>query len=201
MNRLETNIYNARKTILEMMKDRGYDITKHIEDIPLELFIETIADDNLEILFEKDDKTKLVVYFFIEIKSISKKNFKSICDKLISKYEDDNLNIILVFPGKPSSSIKKEIINTPKYLNIQLYQLKHLIINITKHKLQPKFKVLTDDNLKKVCSMLFVPKEQFPKILINDPISRYYGVKPGQVFEIKRQSKSSGEYITYRIVT
>lgn len=200
MNRLETNIYCARKTILEMMKDRGYNISKHIKDIPFELFIETIADDNLEILFEKDDKSKLVVYFFTEIKSISKKNFKSICDKLISKYEDDNLNIILIFPSKPSSSIKKEIVNTPKYFNIQLYELKHLIINITKHKLQPKFRVLTDDNIKEICSSLSIPKEQFPKILTTDPISRYYGVKRGQVFEIKRKSMSSGEFVTYRIV-
>ena len=198
MNRLETNIFHARKTILEMMEDRGYDTSKHIKDIPLELFIETVADNNLEMVFEGENK--LVVYFFTEIKSISKKEFKSVCDKLISKYEDDYLNIIMVFPNKASSSIKKEIILTPKYKNVQLYELKHLIINITKHKLQPKFKVLTEDEITEIITKLSIPKEQFPKILITDPISRYYGVKIGQVFKITRQSYSAGEYVTYRIV-
>ena len=198
MNGLETNIYHARKTILEMMEDRGYDTSNHIKDIPKELFLETIADDNLEMLFEKDDE-KLVVYFYTDEK-ISKKQFISISNKLISDYDDDKINIILVLPNKASSAIKREIQENPTYSNIQLYQLKHLIINITKHVLQPKFDVLNDEEVEEICSRLSILKKQFPKILITDPISKYYGVKKNQVFKITRKSNTAGEYTTYRIV-
>ena len=41
---------------------------------------------------------------------------------------------------------------------------------------------------------------QMPKMLVKDPVSRYYGLKRGTIVKIIRTSPSSGEYITYRYV-
>ena len=41
---------------------------------------------------------------------------------------------------------------------------------------------------------------KLPFILSNDPISKYYNAKKGNLFRIERNSVTSGKYITYRCV-
>ena len=85
--------------------------------------------------------------------------------------------------------------------NIQIFQYKQLVFNITHHEYVPKHTLLNTFEINQVLDKHYLTSiDQLPSILTNDPIVRYYGAKVNDVFRIERSSKSIGKSIYYRHV-
>lgn len=41
---------------------------------------------------------------------------------------------------------------------------------------------------------------QFPRMLESDPVSRYYGLKKGQIVKVTYEGELTGSHVTYRCV-
>lgn len=85
-------------------------------------------------------------------------------------------------------------------IHLEHFQLKELIVNITKHELVPKHELLEDGDVTQLLQRYRCKLSQLPKILVTDPVAKYYGLRRGQVVRILRRSETAGTYITYRYV-
>lgn len=193
-------VQNSLKTIIEMLIDRNILDKNYKYDY--DGFLELIEYNSKIYFLVTIEKDIGIIYLFNDKFKVS--DFK----KIMGEVENVYYNLLfLVSKEKITDNNKSNIL---EYLNgicreFQIFNLKQLQFNITKHKLQPKFEVLSDTNdVNEIYEKygLIVDgklKQAFPFILKTDPIAKYYGLKTGNLIKITKNSETSGEYVSYRV--
>ena len=87
----------------------------------------------------------------------------------------------------------------PKY-DLELFVIEEVLFDITQHELVPVHIVLSRSEKERFLKYYSVTEAQLPRMTLTDPITRFYGLKPGQIVKIVRNSNAAGWYVTYRIV-
>lgn len=106
---------------------------------------------------------------------------------------------IMVTVGALSPQARKAIGATSAYTQIECFLLEDLLVNITHHDLVPTHVVLSKEEKAALLKRYRLKETQLPRILLKDPISRYYGLRRGQVVKIIRSSETAGRYASYRL--
>ena len=209
-------VLQALKVLSEMIESRKYNNDDELisyTNMSLEEFSEIYEQSIINglsfgpiqhsILSDK----KLVVK--IVLSNTKKANIREFCETYIKEYGPD-IHIILIIKDKITTNINKEL-NQDKYINVEIFQLKNLLINITKHDLQPTFEVVLPNEeesiIKQFVSVNITEKviaqfkSKLPKITKDDPVSRFYGLKTGNLLKITRMNEQSGKYVVFRCCT
>jgi DNA-directed RNA polymerase I, II, and III subunit RPABC1 len=191
-------LFKVRKTVLEMLEDRGFIIPDY-EKISFEQFIIKYNNKTLDIYINDEATNKKVyVYFHNEVKNFSKSDLK-IMQKVVDQYQDENINLILILRDKENSAVTKEL-NKDIYKNVEIFLKKNMIFNITHHVFVPKHILLSLEEERELLEKYNTTKGKLPKISKSDPIAKYYGMKTNQICKIIRRSPEVGEYFYYRLV-
>jgi DNA-directed RNA polymerase subunit H (RpoH/RPB5) len=161
----------ASKTCLEMLQQRGYDI------IDLENIIALKPDGNQ------------VIVFFNNTPNFDTKSVKEI----ISIMNEMSISHSIVIYKDKITSAAKSILEESDEMKVELFAEEDLQYNITKHRLQPTFEKLDDDEAIEFKKKFGI---KFNVLRVDRPISRFYNYKRGDVIRIRR----SDGYINYRIV-
>lgn len=115
------------------------------------------------------------------------------------KMRDDKVpRGIIVVPMPITGPARMAVLELNKILTIEVFEEAELVTNITEHKLINKYYVLDDQAKKELLKKYTVQDTQLPRILISDPLARYYGLKRGQIVKIRRSDVTSSDYYTYR---
>lgn len=190
---MDTSIINSMKTILEMIKDRQYNV--NIEAINETLITDSFIQKSKSkpgIMINVDNKV-MIIYQILKDK-VDMPSLK----KFLDEYNEIDLDVILITQEK---LLLKQLEDLKLYQkNISSFQLKELQINITKHFLVPKHEKVPKKDEQEILDFYNLKsKTQLPLILKTDPMSRYLGLQSGDLVKITRNnSPSSGEYVIYR---
>lgn len=187
--------YKVYNTVLNMLKNRGYE---SVPEIDYNTFINMKRPDLTIITKTKPDaiiKQGPIIVFFPEEEKVGIKTIKTYYEEMI---EQDIKRGIIVVKSCVTSFAKNEIGRNDIYL--ETFEEDSLIFDITTHELVPKHILLTQEEKVDILKKYKAKESQFPKLSINDPVSRYYDFKKLDLIKIVRPSETAGFYTNYRIV-
>jgi len=182
-NKIKTVI----KTLCRIFIERKY-TTKTLDELVSKL-MPSINED--EILFTIDDKKYGIKFINMFLTTIKK---EASIENFLSKNTDTHKFIII---NKLSDRAIKQIL---EYQNTEVFTIDELLIVIIDHNIVPLHILLTPEEKDKYFSVFNHHPRDMKKILVNDPIARFYGAKVGDLIKIIRSSITSGKEIDYRMV-
>lgn len=183
-------ITRSLQTIQEMLTDRGLDasvLSQYTVDEVSNMgtiFAIDIPKEQIKIIFDMSQKTK-----WVDVKKECNIENDAIDIKLLIYVTRDKIN---------TSETKK--IDELRF-DYQVFDMKDLQFNISKHMLVPKHTLINDpDEINKILEAYQVKLNQLPQILKCDKMAQYLNAKVGNLVKITRISPTSGEHIVYRCV-
>ena len=197
-------LHRVHKTVLQMLRDRGYTIDQKDIDMDEDTFFQEYGDpplrDKLTLLVQKrDDPTESIFVFWPLDPKVGVKPIKRYMERM---NEEDVKRAILVVQQNMTAFARQAIseIQASEGIILEQFQEGELLVNITEHVLVPQHAVLTQEEKTTLLSRYKMKEAQLPRIQLSDPVSRYYGLARGQVVRIIRPSETAGKYVTYRMV-
>ena len=206
-------VHKSREVILDILTRRGYKTEEYtgfsISEIHA-LFVNKQLDLLLSIKGNSDVEgdnvegvKKVYVKYYLD-KTIRPANIHDFIDDLfnieqiISKKDD----LIIIIKDEPNDTLQKLQSSVYEHdgIFITIININRLQYNILDHSLVPKHIVLTDKETSLVKEKYnVVSNRNFPEISRFDPVSQVMGIRPGELFEIERSSKTAITSKFYRI--
>jgi len=204
-----TTIYKSRETILEQLKNLGYNVEDYTNFSRSEINTK-FATNQLDMLLEKKKedpitgkKQKVYILYYLA-KLIRPNNIQDILDDLYVTEEvltkDDTLLIISKEEvNETLSNYLKHIWETEETF-VVIQNIKRLQFNIQKHVMVPVHTIMTADEIDNIRKKYNInANNQFPEISRFDPVAQTIYMRPGQVCKIERPSKTAITALYYRI--
>ncbi|XP_007011114.2 PREDICTED: DNA-directed RNA polymerases IV and V subunit 5B [Theobroma cacao] len=192
--------YLARKTVWEMLKDRGYNVADSELTRSITEFRSVFGDqpdlERLRISVSlRSNPSKKILVVFMGTNDIRKATVCALKGQILN---ESLSGLILILQSKMNSFALKELKNFP--FKVELFKIADLYVNITKHFLMPKHEVLTAEEKQKLLKKYQLEDKQLPQMLQTDPIARYYGLEKGQVVKVTYSEEFVQFHEQYRCV-
>jgi len=206
---LISSIYKSRKTILELMNAQGYDVDEY-NNFSINEVNTMFNNKQSDMLLKKkvDNEStgkpdKIYIRYYLG-KGLRPQNVQEMIDDLFNLEEilekQDTLMIITKEDMNESLSILLKHIWEQDGIMIVIQSIKRLQTNILEHVLVPPHRVLSMDESNELKRKYNIENNsQFPEISRFDAVSQVIGLRPGQICEIIRPSKTAITTKYYRI--
>ena len=208
---LISSIYKSRKTMIELMNKQEYN-TEEYSNFGINEVNSMFQNKQLDMLFEKKKKDNVLVYNekrkvyvrYYLTKSLRPQNVQEIIDDLfhLEQILTSECTLIIIIKEEVNETLNnlvKHIWEQDKIF-IVIIGIKRLQYNILEHSLVPSHRIIYDNELKDVkLKFNITDDQQFPEISRFDPVAQVIGIRPGEVCEIIRPSKTAITTHYYRI--
>jgi DNA-directed RNA polymerase subunit H (RpoH/RPB5) len=204
-----SSIYKARQTIIALMRKLDYNVSDY-EHFSVNEVNTMFQNKQMDMLLEKSKedprtgrKNKVYILFYLA-KAIRPANIQEMIDDLFNLEEtltkEDTLLIITKDEMNDTlMATLKHVWETDKIF-IVVQNIKRLQFNIHEHTLVPPHRVISDDERDVIKTKYNITDDtQFPDISRFDPVAQAICLRPGQICEITRPSKTAIQSIYYRL--
>ena len=204
-----SSIYKARQTIIALMRKLDYNVTDY-EHFSVNEVNTMFQNKQMDMLLEKSKedprtgrKNKVYILFYLA-KAIRPANIQEMIDDLFNLEETLTKEDILLIITKDEMNdtlmaTLKHVWETDKIF-IVVQNIKRLQFNIHEHTLVPPHRVISDDERDVIKTKYNITDDiQFPDISRFDPVAQAICLRPGQICEITRPSKTAIQSIYYRL--
>mmetsp|Transcript_64863 Transcript_64863/g.159651 ORF Transcript_64863/g.159651 Transcript_64863/m.159651 type:complete len:236 (+) Transcript_64863:196-903(+) len=222
-----SRIFQVRKTLWALLADRGYEVkdnnrNERIADFKAKCTDDGTVSDPLKLTMRvhkpRHERRRAVVLFSGKKDKFATDDVKSFFLQIDEEWrsndmreKSDSLTAIFVIHKSMTSFAKKVMVaehqkrNQPgeggarMVLSFNVFFEAELVVNITDHVSVPKHRLLPPKEKRQLLEKYHVTEDQLPRILITDPVAKYFGLRRGEIVEILRSSATAGRYVTYRI--
>jgi DNA-directed RNA polymerase subunit H len=215
---LISQIYKSRCVLLELMKEQNYNISEYdgfsVNEIntmkinnQLDMILsknqyeEKIEEEN--VIKSVNNEKKIYIKYYLG-KSLRPNNLQEMIDDLFYIEEILTKNDTLLVVVK--DEVNETLLNTLRHIwesdkiFIIIIPLQRLQFNILEHVLVPPHRILNEAEKIKIKKRYnIINDELFPELSRFDPIAKAIGIRPGEVCEITRPSKTAITSFYYRI--
>ncbi|KEI42291.1 uncharacterized protein L969DRAFT_69223 [Mixia osmundae IAM 14324] len=221
-------VWRVNRTVRELCRDRGYTMSEQEINMSLQKFTESYtmnghleqvsrtalnfhASRHVPVAGREETEVQQIYVFFAEERSLGIKPVREFLTVLL----DRNLHSgILIYKQsitppalRASRALSSALAQAGQHTTAEALSESELLVNITQHTLVPKHEVLSPMDKAELLKKYRLKDTQLPRILLSDPVARYYGLKRGQVVKITRPSgkelhlhvQTAGRYASYRL--
>ena len=204
-----SKLNKSRQIILEMLDIRGYKTDNYSQftideiDTMFRNMDSKINYNNMPLdIICNNTNNKIIVKYILHTK-IRSQNLKTLLNDMIENEIVNNEDEVIIIVKDKVNNLDLDNILDSYYNNngifVQLFSIEKLLINITKHVLVPKLRILSKEESKEILNKFNLSDyNKLPLILKSDPQAKFCGVKSTDVVEITRPSETSGTYKSYR---
>mmetsp|Transcript_3081 Transcript_3081/g.5417 ORF Transcript_3081/g.5417 Transcript_3081/m.5417 type:complete len:213 (-) Transcript_3081:154-792(-) len=202
-----TKIWRVRKTVFQMLHDRGYFVSDKSLEEKKEDFEKQWKEASEQgqgrerflilVNHTRISERQLIVFFPDENKRVGVKPIRILAEKM----DERNIREAILVVKQPLTPLARTAIQEASAkMRIEVFSENELIVNITKHELVPQHVPLSEEEKQQLLNRYKMKPSQLPRIQVTDPVARYFGMQREQVMKIIRPSETAGRYVTYRLV-
>ena len=196
-------IAKSRGNMLAILKSRGFDVSAYENQSVSHVHIMS-QTDQLDMLITNPNTEKKIYVKYHLGKTLRPNNILDFVDDLytidnVLKREDDLVVIGREIANDSMEKCLSQLWSQHKYL-VTVFGLKSLQFNILEHTQVPPHKVLSNEEsvaIKKKYNIMH--DSQLPDISRFSPVAQAIGLRPGELCEIIRPSKTAISVKFYRI--
>lgn len=196
-------IFKSRNNILALLQNQGYDTSSY--DGTSVADVHSMSQANQMDMLVSVPKTgkKAYIKYHIE-KTLRINNIYDFIEDLMNlesilKKSDD---LIIIMKDEPNDSLQKNLKNVWEQdgVFVNVFNIKRLQFNILEHNLVPPHRPLSDKEADEIKAKYHIHNDsQLPNIGRFSPVAQAIGLRPGQMCEIIRPSRTAVSTPFYRI--
>jgi DNA-directed RNA polymerase subunit H (RpoH/RPB5) len=204
---LISSIYKSREIILEQLEMQNYDISNYkgidineINKLYETSMLDILVEKNVEDFVLKDTEheminRKIYIHYYPDGK-ISQTKIQNLIDDLFITEETltQKDTLFVITESEPNETINNFVHHLWEKdgIFVIIQSIRRLKFNVLNHELQPKFRILNQievDDVKKKYNIM--NNSNWPEISRFDPVCKSTFIRPGEIFEVLRPSKTA----------